>query len=265
MRLEADHSARRKRSNAPFLLPVLMVLAATTLGGPALAQKPIVLPEHVVPGPVGTAFAEGFRPWGAICQMGEPDTSTMVVDYVFSFPDRYFTFLRFNNCPTCVPPDSVLIKFAHVVMEFRMQCQMTLRVGVYGTRPFSGCTRPDTNVVLCPPRTVTIEPSGEGMFDLSAAVSSGCTIAQDAYLMIDFLGYAAPCGTNNRPRMVFSSQCPSCEQSYNTYFGGGSWFEDNLCDAQHFSGHRPTMYVEGDLCITPAVRQTWNGVKILYR
>lgn len=265
MLLPANRGARRKRWNA-LHVHVLMVLAASCLSAPALAQKPTVVPEIVVPGRIGYAAAEGPHRWSAICQVGEPDTGSYVVDYIYSFPDRYFTLLKFNACPTCVPPDSVRLTHAHTVLEFRRQCPMTFRVAVYGTRPFSGCIRPDTNVVLCPPRTVTVEPPGEGgFFDLSAELAPGCAIARDAYLMIDFLGFSSPCVTNNRPRMVFSNQCPTCEQSYNHYQGGGSWFEDNLCEANRFPNHRPRMYADGDLCVTPAIRQSWRSLKVIYR
>jgi hypothetical protein len=60
-----------------------------------------------------------------------------------------------------------------------------------------------------------------------------------------------------------SPVCPPCGESFNHVFGGGEWFFTDMCDA--FSQRRPTMYVDGDLCVTPTVRPTWSKLKTIYR
>jgi hypothetical protein len=218
-----------------------------------------------ITGPIRVQYVGGARPSGsALCQMGEPDTSFDIVNYISPPNDSYYTLLESSQCPACVAPDTLLIKFAHVVLSYSVQCLVQAEVRIVAATGGPGCWEPDTGVVLCPTRAVNLEPTSSGTFDLVMNLSSGCRIAQDAFLCITFMSFAAECDPQPwHPNLVLSSQCAPCE-SYNEYDSFQGRTRKDICGDLGFFG-KPTMYVDGELCTTPAVPTSWGTLKIRYR
>lgn len=212
-------------------------------------------------GPLRYLAAPGQRAF-SICQIGEPDTSLDEINYIDPPNDSYYTFLAPTQCPSCGAPDSIVIKFAHVVLDYPVQCILNARVSVVGATGGPSCWAPDTNDVLCPPRDVSFEPTNSGVYDLAATLTSGCKIAKNAFLNITFMSFDPQCSVHeDHPRLILSSQCAPC-MSYNEYGSSGGRTRIDMCP---FLTGRPTMYVEGELCLTPAIPASWGKLKMLYR
>lgn len=251
-------------SRAAVSLMVIVVVAVLSVPA-SRADKPA--PERGrVTGPITRLWVDGVGSAAALCQMGEPDTSFDYVNYISPPNDSYYTLLRSSQCPSCIAPDTLLIKFAHVVLSYPVQCRVEAEVEIVGAAGGPGCWVPDTNAVLCPARAVSLEPTSSGVFDLVMNLPSGCRIAQDAFLCITFQPFPPECDPAPfRPTLVLSSQCSSCE-SYNEYDTGGgtSRRRQDICGDLHFTG-RPSMFVDGELCTTPTLPASWGAVKLLYR
>ena len=240
---------------ASLMVPVLLGTMASS--GSAGADKGPPQVRRVGPAPIGTIWVGGLRPETPLCQIGEVTTGSDVVNYIDPPGDVYYTLLRASACPACVAPDTLVIKSAHLVLHFPVQCVVQVEISIVGTRGGPTCWVPDTENVVCPPRIVNLEPSIGGRFDLAALMSSNCNITQDAFLCINFLSFSTECAEFNlRPLLVLSTQCAVCE-SYNDVRG---MFRDDLC-ALGFPG-RPTMYVDGELCTVPTLARTWGFLKV---
>lgn len=213
-------------------------------------------------GPIHRVYVNGVAPLAPICQMGEPDTSFNEINFIEPPDDSYYTLLLASQCPSCTAPDTAVVKFAHVALDYPVQCIVQAQVAIVAAKRIApDCFAPDTTIILCPPRTVNLEPISNGIFDLAAAVSTGCKVSRDAFLCITFMGLAPECTDgNDRPRLMLSSQCPTCS-SYN-HFGTPRQSLD-LCP--QLMG-RPTMYIDVEACITtPALVRSWGSLKIRYR
>ena len=237
----------------------LAILIAALVPALAAAQKAV--PEaRPLEGPIQ---GDLIRLGAPVCVLGVT-TSQSTINYLSPPRDRYYTAIRASDCIACSPTDAIGVKFAHFTLSFQAQCTVDVLISIVDADTVAGCLVPDTNAVVCLPRAVQVEPTGSGTFDLAAAAASGCRFSGDAFLCVEFSGFGPECANpNQKPVLVISGQCDVCG-SYNHFPSGtpSGWGGGDVCPS--ISG-RPTMYVEGDVCVTALKRSSWGSLKILYR
>jgi hypothetical protein len=126
------------------------------------------------------------------------------------------------------------------------------------------CRVPDSTRVLCPEATATLTTTVVNQcVALTVPLPSGCCITGDVFVRVTVVGPGS-C-TFNPPQPPFfictAAPCINC-QSYRS--GTGAITE--WCNAAIPTRGNWRISVDADCCIsTPALPQSWGGVKTLYR
>ena len=243
-----------------LLASCLVAIAAPAFANRTMGRAPIPLEGHSlqtvrIGSPSSTHVA---------CTLGETRPPAWInPGYLAPPDDRYYTFLRYSDCPGC-GPGGLLITTAHVVLYFEQPCTIPVEVSIVPVlNPGSECPRPDVNTTLCGPVPFTLIVDNIGGYDFILNLGQPCCITGDAFLLIRF----PTLGTCDvLPDLVAADlPCNPCfSYNLNPVFG----FVDMCSDpfwTQYQSGN-PNMYVDTDCCtITPARPGTWGRLKQLYR
>lgn len=245
-----------------FLL-VLVALGLTLAATAANAAKPMVTKESLAGDPIQKVL---LGPAGAIttCIVGENGTPAWYVNYLLPPDDAYLTLLNPAACTGC-PGGIIRLTNAHIMLNFRVACDITVQVRVVGAVGDVACYTPNQSLVICGPLTFTLSATAPGTYDFAVPMPADCCIDRPAFLEFNFVAPGIGCSTNTtQPRLVTTDVCNLCE-SYNIYPVGGSLITEDLCSVTGFPGN-PLMYADADCCLgTPAHPSSWGSLKTLYR
>lgn len=236
------------------LCSILLVSAVATsafAGRPAPEKSQIPSGVSLKPMHVGL----GGESATTACQLGVLGDPAWVIDYLLPPNDAYYTLINSNDCAGC--PSGVIPTMAHIALEFRAGCAVSVVVGLYGAAGSAACYYPDLGNVLVAPTSYTVTPTAAGLYDLSFALPPAACINGPAFVMVKFMSVG--CSAATYPRLVTTDGCAPCT-SFNYYPGGA----DDLCDVG-FPGN-PLMWVDADCCaVVPTLPKSWGSLKVQYR
>ncbi len=242
-----------------LLVSCLLAFAAPafanrTMGRTAIPAQGLTLHTVKINLPASTHVA---------CQLGETRPPAWINSgYLFPPDDRYYTYLKYSDCPAC-GPGGLLITAAHLILYYQEACSIPVEVSIVPAIQSGGCAVPDVNNTLCGPVPFQLTVSNPGGYDFIMALAQPCCITGDAFLLIRFVDFGT-CTT--LPDLVAADvPCNPCvSYNLNPSFG----FVDMCADpfwAQYNSGN-PNMFVDADCCTTtPTLHGNWGRLKQLYR
>ena len=241
------------------LAAILSLFALVLVTSAAFAAKPAPVVSPIISGTeIENLTVAPPRYTHTVCTLGEVGAPGYIVDYLLPPGDGYYTLVDPSACGCA--GGSVLLTNIKMALNFRVVCAQPVTIQVVGATGDAACYAPDPSNVLCPPQNYLLSPAAPGNFLFTMPITSDCCISGPAYIVVTFGNFPAACNTSARwPRLLTTLSCVPCE-SYNIWPGGA----DELCGIG-FPGN-PVMQADADCCnVTPTHRNTWGGMKILYR
>jgi hypothetical protein len=232
-----------------------LVFAALTLGvATGQAAQPITVPESLMRTPRTVAVGTP-QDVTAACPLGVTGKPAWPVDPVAPPDDAYYTLLDPETCG-CPGSSGVLMKNAHVILDFAAGCSIPVSVAVVEADLTDKlCPVPVPGAYLCKPISYELSAREAGTCDFALALADGSCITQKAFLVVTLLENG---NCKEPPKLVTTDRCEACT-SYSVSKEGAH----DLC--KDLPGN-PIMYVEATCCDeVPAHHATWGQVKTLYR
>lgn len=234
--------------------------------------------------PAARAFSLGESPDVRVDETASPAAATATCNfqpgaentfsYIWTKPEALdLVAWRLPSCAACAG-SGLNVTAVTIRMRWPFACTAQATVSIVGATNVNGCLRPDTNQVLCPPRTSTIRSTIQNIAVVTHPLptSAGCCISGDAFVVIRFSGLGScPSLDGTSPGLRASTgACAPCTQ----YFMASNFVLPGLQEwcqpVEPEDGAGPEflmwMSVDANCCaITPTGRQSWGRVKSIYR